>query len=81
MKVSGRVGLRSLAIASGTEETICSALDHAQVVVGDERERAPAHPGSAVEDDRAGLGDGEGAGGDDPVGARRGRGGRGAGVA
>ena len=41
--------------------------DHAQVIVGEERQRAPAHAGAAVEHDRPGLGDRQCAGRDHAV--------------
>src|ERR1700733_6772842 len=42
--------------------------DYAQVIIGDERERAPAYPRPAVQHDRAGLRDRDGARRDDAVG-------------
>jgi hypothetical protein len=59
MSVSGRVG-SSVLMASGTDGTIWSVRT-TQVVVGEQRERAPAHPRAAVENDRPGLGDRDGA--------------------
>ena len=44
-----------------------SRADDADVVVGDERERAAAGGGAGVEHDRAGVGDRERAAGDDRV--------------
>ena len=60
MNVSGRVG-SSFAIASGSEPNELVGADDAQVIVGHQRQDAPAHARPAVEDDRAALRDRDGA--------------------
>ena len=69
-RVSGRRSRASalrVSIASGRSSTICSSRDDADVEVGDEGERTPPLARAGGEDDRAGLGDREGAAGEDAV--------------
>ena len=66
IQVSGRSGSEP-GDGLGHQRDDLIRLDQAQVVVGDEAERAAALAGAGVEDDRAGLGDGHGGAGDDAV--------------
>ncbi len=72
MKVTGRRPVRtaspSLRIASGTVPTTCDGPHDADVQVGQQRERPAALALAAVQDDRAGVRDGQRAAGDDAVG-------------